>query len=125
MHELGFDIRCVQSGIGDAPLPPVASNDLSGIGRTNDAVLYGGKVTLWVRAEDEQLAEIVTNVPSKSSTDYGVPFQEIFERYDGDFYKIDPHLFSPASVTIVNLNSGRTFSAGGVREDLLKKSFSS
>ena len=123
VHDLGFDIAKVRSGFGHAPLPPVASDDLVGIGRTNDSVLYGGEVTLWVSAEDDELAELVEKIPSKSSEDFGVPFREVFERYDGDFYKIDPKLFSPAKVSLVNLASGRTFAAGELREDVLRQSF--
>lgn len=123
LHELGFDVRKVRSGFGNAPLPPVAENDLAGIGRTNDAILYGGEVTLWVDAEDDELAELVDKVPSKGSRDFGVPFAEIFKRYDGDFYKIDPHLFSPAVVQLINVPTGRTFSSGEVRHDLVRQSF--
>ena len=50
--ELGYDVRQVQSASGSAPLPPVAANDMAGIGRTNDAILYGARVTLWVRGAD-------------------------------------------------------------------------
>ena len=45
--------RRVESGWGTAPLPPVAADDLAAIGRTNDAILYGGEVTLWVRGDDD------------------------------------------------------------------------
>ena len=123
LHELGFDLSTIRSGFGSAPLPPVAENDLAGIGRTNDAILYGGEVTLWIEGDDEKLADIVERVPSKASRDFGVPFAEIFKRYDGDFYKIDPHLFSPARVSLMNLTSGRTFSSGELREDLVRQSF--
>lgn len=123
VHELGFDVTKVRTGFGNAPLPPVAADDLVGIGRTNDAVLYGGAVTLWVDAEDDELKGLVDQIPSKASRDFGVPFSEIFQRYEGDFYKIDPHLFSPAKVELVNLKSGRSFSAGEFRHDVLKQSF--
>lgn len=125
IHELGFDVKKVMSGFGSAPLPPVAADDLVGIGRTNDAILYGGSVTLWMDADDDELTDIVTRVPSNSSEDYGVPFAEIFKRYDGDFYKIDPSLFSPAFVQLTSLKSGNSFSAGELREDLVRQSFAS
>jgi methenyltetrahydromethanopterin cyclohydrolase len=123
LHELGYDITKVVSGYGSAPLPPVASNDLVGVGRTNDAILYCGEVTLWVRDDDELLAEIVTKVPSLASHDYGAPFRAIFERYNRDFYQIDPMLFSPGLVMLVNLNSGRTHMFGAVRMDIVRESF--
>lgn len=123
LHELGFDLSQVESGFGAAPLPPVAKDDLAAIGRTNDAILYGGQTTLWVRADDDRIAEIGPRVPSSASSDHGRPFAEIFFRYDGDFYKIDPLLFSPAVVTFHNLASGRSFRFGGLEPGILAESF--
>jgi methenyltetrahydromethanopterin cyclohydrolase len=123
LHELEFDLGRVTSGFGVAPLPPVGKDQLTAIGRTNDAILYGGRVVLWVRADDEQLAEIGPKVPSSNSPDHGAPFASIFERYEGDFYKIDPMLFSPAQVVFHNLTSGRSFAFGGVEPDVMRRSF--
>jgi methenyltetrahydromethanopterin cyclohydrolase len=123
LHELGVDLRIVCSGVGAAPLPPIAVKDMQAMGWTNDAILYGGQVSLWCRGEDDELASIIEKVPSQASKDFGRPFMEIFEQYERDFYKIDPHLFSPAEVTLFNLNSGRVFRAGAVRPDLLRSSF--
>src|SRR5205814_6737060 len=58
LHELGFDLTQVLSAQGWAPLPPVATDEINAIGRTNDAILYGGRVVLWVDADDERLMEI-------------------------------------------------------------------
>src|SRR5262249_23698411 len=74
LHELKFDLAQVVSGFGVAPLPPVATNDLHAIGRTNDAILYGGRVVIWVRADDEQLAAVGPQVPAGASPDHGAPF---------------------------------------------------
>ncbi|MDX1946080.1 MAG: methenyltetrahydromethanopterin cyclohydrolase [Pirellulaceae bacterium] len=123
LHELGYDLRNVVSGYGSAPLPPVAADDLTGIGRTNDAILYGGEVTLWVRDDDARLAEIGPRVPSSASRDFGAPFASIFEGAGRDFYKIDPMLFSPAVVTLNNLSTGKLLRFGELRPDVLAKSF--
>lgn len=123
LHELKFDLRRVLSGAGIAPLPPGTPDDLAAIGRTNDAVLYGGDVTLWIDAEDEEAADLAEQLPSRSSGDYGAPFAEIFKRYDGDFYKIDPALFSPARVLLINVRTGRCFRGGELRPDLLLSSW--
>lgn len=125
LYELGFDLDRVESGFGTAPLPPIAKDDLAGIGRTNDAILYGAEVTLWVRGDDESLESIGAQVPSNSSPDHGEPFAKIFARYDHDFYKIDRHLFSPAVVTLVNLDSGQTFRFGEAAPELINQSFTS
>jgi len=121
--ELTFDVDRIESAYGTAPLPPVARNDLDGIGRTNDAILYGAEVALWCRGDDESLSQIGPQLPSSSSTDHGKPFAEIFAHYDHDFYKIDRLLFSPAAVTLINLDTGRTARFGGTRPDLLQQSF--
>jgi methenyltetrahydromethanopterin cyclohydrolase len=125
MHELGYDLKQVVSGFGTAPLPPVAADDLVGIGRTNDAVLYGGEVTLWVRDDDARLMEIGPKIPSSASRDFGEPFAAVFERCGRDFYKIDPLLFSPAAITLINLTSGKAHRFGELRPDVLQRSFGS
>ena len=69
LHELGFDLSRVASAFGTAPLPPVAGDDMAAIGRTNDAVLYGGDVTLWFHDDDDSVAEVGPSVPSSASPD--------------------------------------------------------
>jgi methenyltetrahydromethanopterin cyclohydrolase len=123
LHEIDFDVRRVVSGFGTCPLPPVARNDGEAIGRTNDAVLYGGQVELTVDALDDELEAIVERVPSSSSKDHGEPFGRVLEQADWDFYKIDPLLFSPAEVRLVSVASGRSFQAGGVELEVLERSF--
>ncbi len=125
LHEVGFDIQRVRSGFGVAPLPPVAGDDLVGIGRTNDAVLYGGEVTLWVTGDDASLREFGPRIPSSASPDHGQPFAEIFARYDRDFYKIDPLLFSPARVVLNNLDTGTSMQFGEIDPQVIHESFNS
>ena len=50
LHELHFDLGTIVSGYGTAPLPPIAADEIGAIGRTNDAILYGGRVVIAVRA---------------------------------------------------------------------------
>jgi methenyltetrahydromethanopterin cyclohydrolase len=123
LYELKFDLRQIVSGFGAAPLPPVAKDEMQAIGRTNDAILYGGRAVLWVRADDAQLAAIGPRVPSSASPDHGAPFAAIFERYGRDFYKIDPMLFSPAVIVLHNLSSGKCHHFGRIEPDVLRRSF--
>jgi methenyltetrahydromethanopterin cyclohydrolase len=125
LHELGFDVRRVSSAFGSAPLPPVGKNDLASLGRTNDAILYGGDVQLWVRGDDASLEAVGPRVPASASCAYGKPFVEIFEAAGRDFYKIDPLLFSPAVVSLLNLDTGRSFRYGETNADVLRRSFNS
>jgi methenyltetrahydromethanopterin cyclohydrolase len=122
METLGFDVSRVVSAMGTAPLPTTARSDMRAIGRTNDCILYGGQARYMVRAEDAELADLATRLPASASADYGTPFYDIFKRYDNDFYKIDPMLFSPAEVWLTSATSGRTFHAGKLAPDVLRAS---
>ena len=123
LAELDFDLARIESAQGTAPLPPVAKNDLAAIGRTNDAILYGARVVLYVTGDDESLAAIGPQVPSTSSRDHGEPFAAIFARYNNDFYAVDPHLFSPAEVVLHNLETGRVHAFGALAPEVLARSF--
>lgn len=123
LHVLKFDLRQVVSGFGVAPLPPVGADEITAIGWTNDAILYAGRVVLWVRADDELLAQVGPKVPSDSSPAHGSPFAELFKAAGGDFYAIDPMLFSPAVVEFRNLTTGRTHRFGRTEPALLRRSF--
>jgi methenyltetrahydromethanopterin cyclohydrolase len=122
IETLGFDVRRVISAMGTAPLPPVAKNDLRAIGRTNDCILYGGQARYTIEAPDAELEKLAQQVPASASRDYGTPFYDIFQRYGGDFYKIDPLLFSPAEVWLTSTESGRTFHAGHLNPEVLEAS---
>ena len=123
LHELRFDLERIVSAWGQAPLPPPAKNDAAAIGRTNDAILYGGHALLYVRGDDASLEAIGPQTPSSASKDYGRPFGETLAAYNHDFYQVDPLLFSPAMVTLVNLDSGNSFRYGEFNPAMLEKSF--
>ena len=123
LHELKFDLSTIIQGAGVAPIPPIADDDMTALGWTNDAILYGGKVYLTVDTTDEAIEKIANQIPSCSSAEFGTPFLDIFNKYDKDFYKIDKMLFSPAEIVIVNRPTGREFHVGEIRNDVLKLSF--
>ena len=123
MDTIGFDVTRVVSATGTAPLAPTARNDMRAIGRTNDCILYGGQARYTIDASDDELASLAGRVPACSSSDYGTPFYDTFKRYNGDFYKIDPMLFSAAEVWLTSAASGRTFHGGMLNPDVLRASF--
>jgi methenyltetrahydromethanopterin cyclohydrolase len=122
-HYLHFPLERIVDGAGTAPLPPPGPDFLSAMGRTNDAILYGGSVQLFVDGPEADALELAKNLPSSASRDYGRPFAEIFSSYKGDFYQIDPLLFSPGLVQVTALSTGRTFRHGGFDRELLRHSF--
>jgi len=120
LTELGFDPKSIIFGSGCAPVPPVHPNSAKAMGRTNDAILYGGVTHYTVAHDDDgQLKELVSKAPSSCSRDYGRPFYEILREAKFDFYKIDPNLFAPAVVAVSNVKTGFTYSSGKINEAIL------
>jgi methenyltetrahydromethanopterin cyclohydrolase len=123
VHELHFPLANIADGAGTAPVPPPTGNFMKAMGRTNDAILFGGFVHLFVNATDDDASQLAAQLPSSASRDFGRPFGEVFKEYGYDFYKVDPMLFSPAACAVTALKSGKTFHGGALREDLLDLSF--
>jgi methenyltetrahydromethanopterin cyclohydrolase len=117
-HVLGVDLKQIVEGSGSAPLPPPAPDAIQAMGRTNDAILYGGRVHLTVRG-DAVAQRLAAELPSSNARDYGRPFADIFTSFNYDFYQIDPALFAPAEVWISSLESGATYHGGGIDMALL------
>ena len=119
-HELGFALADIVDGSGSAPLPTPSADGVQAMGRTNDAILYGGRVHLTVRGSESAAQDLAQRLPSGTSSDYGTSFAALFERAGFDFYKIDPALFAPAEVWVSHLGSGRTWHAGALDMALLQ-----
>ncbi|MCX8171433.1 MAG: methenyltetrahydromethanopterin cyclohydrolase [Candidatus Bathyarchaeota archaeon] len=123
LTELGLDPSVVSYAFGQAPIPPPCPDLIESMGKSNDVILYGGSTYYVVRYDDDDyLREIADEAVSSSSKDYGKTFVEIFTEAGQDFYKIDPKIFAPAKITIVNEKTGKTFAAGRINVDLLMKS---
>jgi methenyltetrahydromethanopterin cyclohydrolase len=118
-HQLGYPLANIVGGAGAAPLPAPTPDGVQAMGRTNDAILYGGRVHLSVRGDDAAARELAKQLPSSGSSDYGRSFADIFQAAGFDFYKIDPALFAPAEVWVSNLESGNTWHAGALDMPLL------
>lgn len=123
IHTLHFPLGHVVDGMASAPLPPPAPDFLTGMGRTNDAILFGGHAHIFVIGSDAAAAKLAQELPSSASRDYGRPFAEVFKTANMDFYKIDPMLFSPAAVTVTALESGHSYRGGRLDSILLDQSF--
>lgn len=123
VHALGFPLGRVVDGVGIAPLAPPHPDFVTAMGRTNDAIIYGGMVHLYVEGPDDEAADLAAKLPSSGSRDFGSPFAEVFKRFGGDFYAIDPMLFSPAEVIVTSLESGASHRAGSIVPGLVDASF--
>jgi len=132
LERLGLDPLIVKHAWGYAPVVPVHPESGEAMGRTNDAILYGGVTSYIVNYEDEEkLQTIVKQAPSSASTmlqearrlaNKNPRFLDIFKEAGFDFYKIDTNIFAPAVVSINNMKTGRTFTAGNLDVDVMKGS---
>lgn len=122
-HELGFPLERVVDGAGAAPLCPPHPDFVTAMGRTNDAIIFAGRVQIYVTGPADEARALAGKLPSNASRDYGRPFAQIFKDVKGDFYAIDPMLFSPAQVTVTALETGESFHAGEMDLGLLDASF--
>jgi methenyltetrahydromethanopterin cyclohydrolase len=120
-HTLGFELGHIVEGVATAPLPSPTPDGALAMGRTNDAILYGGKVHLTVRGDDAAARALAKQLPSTNSRDHGRSFSEIFKEAGYDFYKIDAGLFAPAEVWVSNIDSGNTWHGGVLNMALLRQ----
>lgn len=120
--QVGLDPKLISNGCGYAPIPPIHPKTGRAIGRTNDAIIYGGSAFYTAAVEsDDQLKELVRNSSSCTSTAYGKPFYDILKAAEFDMYRIDPNLFAPAVISVSNVNTGTTFKAGKINAEVLRR----
>jgi methenyltetrahydromethanopterin cyclohydrolase len=122
-HELKFPLERIVEGMGAAPLSPPHPDFVVAMGRTNDAIIYGGRVHLFVSGQAGDARALAEQLPSIRSRDHGRPFAEIFASFDRDFYAIDPMLFAPAAVIVTAIDTGESFHAGRLDSSLLDAAF--
>jgi methenyltetrahydromethanopterin cyclohydrolase len=132
LERLGLDPLIVKYAWGYAPIVPVHPSSSEAMGRTNDAILYGGVTNYILNFEDEQkLENIVKQAPSTASrmlqeakrlAEKNPRFLDVFKEAGFDFYKIDPNIFAPAIVAINNMRTGKTHRAGSLDIDVMKGS---
>jgi methenyltetrahydromethanopterin cyclohydrolase len=122
-HALKFPFDRIVDAMGSAPLAPPHPELAKAMGRSNDAIILGGRVHLFVSGSTEEARALAEALPSSTSRDYGTPFAETFRRVGGDFYAIDPLLFSPAEVAVTAIETGETFRAGSLAPELIDASF--
>ncbi len=120
--QLGFDVKKIFSGCGNAPVAPLSGDSLKAMGMTNDCLLYYGSAFLFSEFDESEMDMIdKANLTSDSSKDYGKPFYEVFKDSNYNFYEIDPNLFSPARITISS--PVKLISKGRLNVEVLLKSF--
>ncbi|MBO0753298.1 MAG: methenyltetrahydromethanopterin cyclohydrolase [Bradyrhizobiaceae bacterium] len=123
-HELSFPLDRIVDGMAAAPLCPPHPDFVTAMGRTNDAIIYGGQVHLFVTGDADEAGALAERLPSTTSHHHGRPFAELFKSVNFDFYAMDKALFSPAKVIVTAIDHGVSFHTGELHPDLIRASFS-
>jgi methenyltetrahydromethanopterin cyclohydrolase len=126
LHEIHFPLDIIRNGFGTTSIAPIAKDDFSAMGTTNDSIIAAGRTFYTIEAEkerEEEIFELLKKAPANQSESYGKPFNAIFKEADFDFYKIDPGLFAPATYTINNIKTGNSITMGEINHNLLKESY--
>ena len=118
LSDLGYDPTEVVTAVGRAPIAPVSYDEATAIGRTTDAVAYGGQVHLQVGTDFDRFDEVA----SVAATEYGRPLVEVFDGVDWEFDALPEDPVGPAQVTI-DVLGGPTYAFGETSEDVLADSF--
>jgi len=80
LSQVGVHPRLINYGSRYAPVAPIHPKAAKAMGRTNDALHYGGVMLCTVIHEnDDQLRDIAEKSPSSTESGYGKPFYEIFK----------------------------------------------
>lgn len=75
LAHLNWDLNSITSGVGRCPIAPPTGDNWSALGRTNDIMAFGAKVWLAIKdGDDQELSELVSQLPASTSSDYGCPF---------------------------------------------------
>ncbi len=124
LEALHFDVNKVKYAAGIAPIAPIDPDGLKAMGKTNDAVLFGGRTYYYLESEEgDDIKALAEKLPSSAADGYGKPFYDVFKEANFDFYQIDKGMFAPAEVFINDLRTGEVFREGYVNTELLEKSF--
>lgn len=132
LERLEFDPLLVRHAWGYAPIVPLHPSSGEAMGRTNDAILYGGVTNYTVDCEDEEELKVISKqAPSSASkmlqearqlAAKSPRFLDIFKEAGFDFYKIDPNIFAPAMVSLTNKRTGNTYTSGSLDIEAVKRS---
>ena len=121
-HELHFALEHIVDGFATAPLPAPCADGVQAMGRTNDAILYGGRVHLSGERRGRRGARPCASNCRRAIRPTSAARSPTSSRpSEYDFYKIDGALFAPAEAWVSHLDSGQTWRSGQLDLPLLRR----
>ncbi len=119
-----FDVTKITYAAAITPITPVDPDSVKAMGKTNDAIIFGGRAYYYIEPDEgESLEELAANLPSSASDNYGKSFLELFEEANHDFYNMPKEVFAPAQVIVNDMVTGQMYHTGFIDLERLKKSF--
>jgi len=122
LEHLGLDPNKVVFGSGSAPVMPPHPDVGVSTAREEDALLYGGVACYVVDEEEGRLKELADKAPATAWSDYGKTSYEALKAVGFDWSKLDPSFFTIGKLELTCKSTGKTFVAGLVNPEALKKS---
>lgn len=119
----GFDVGKVVACTGYAPVPPCTRDELRAMDRVNTSCLYGGVISYVVDCEDSELMGLADKLVFANTRHFGRRFADLYEEAGRDIFQMDSEVHKVAEITINNLKTGTTVSAGRRDLPMLKDSF--
>ncbi|MBD3157958.1 MAG: methenyltetrahydromethanopterin cyclohydrolase [Candidatus Lokiarchaeota archaeon] len=122
LYKLGLKPQQIRGGFGVAPFPTQIDDDVSAMGASNDCLVYGGRVHFFIAPREiDILEEIVQKACSSYSKSYGKSFSELYKGAENIFYNMDQQLFSPARISIMDIEAENIYRAGKINVKLVRK----
>jgi len=119
-----YDIKKYKFAFGTLPIMPVHPDPYKTMGMANDAVTYGSRTIFYVETEEGEDIDELGNMVATAKVwpDYGKLYGEAFRDAGYAFFKLPIEINSISQVTLNDLRTGKVYSTGRVRFDLLRKS---
>ncbi|MBS3793685.1 MAG: methenyltetrahydromethanopterin cyclohydrolase [Candidatus Thorarchaeota archaeon] len=122
LYNLGLKPQQIRGGYGVAPFPTKIDDDVSTMGASNDCLVYGGRAHFFIApGENDSLEDIVQKASSSYSKRYGKSFSELYKEAENSFYDMDRQLFSPARISIMDIEAENIYRAGKINVELVRK----
>ncbi|MHA1211687.1 MAG: methenyltetrahydromethanopterin cyclohydrolase [Candidatus Heimdallarchaeota archaeon] len=125
VEQLGYPKERILHADGTGIVAPFSEDKEISNDRINNALIYGTKLELIVKSEpDDNLTELISQIPSKFSKQFGKKFIDVFNEAGQNFANMDLSLLAPTEISITDKSTDKSYSEGKLDKVLLKDLFS-
>ncbi|MGV9168538.1 MAG: methenyltetrahydromethanopterin cyclohydrolase [Promethearchaeia archaeon] len=122
LYKLGMKPSQFRSGYGVAPFRPKMDDDYLAMVASNECLAYGGRAHFFVTPEEDiNLEEMVQEACSNYSESHGKSFSKLYKDAKYNPNERNQRLFSPAQVSIMDINAEMIYRAGEINVVMVRK----